>query len=148
MSARGLDFNNYAAHLKDGGLCDGLEIWLVSLILQCPINVVQESMVYCTFQSGVDFQCPIMALTGYGCRVMCTLEQMDDEQVKLPLQYPQQEVSKVGCPITAVIETHGPDSASTIEAEISSATDTDMEHMMEYLCFDPVLPEASGMAKA
>ncbi len=48
LSARGLDFNNYAAHLKDGGLCDGLEIWLISLILQCPINVVQESMVHCS----------------------------------------------------------------------------------------------------
>ncbi len=103
---------------------------------------------YCTFQSGVDFQCPIVALTDYGHRVMCTLEQTDDEQVELPLQHPQHEVSTVGCPITAVIKAHGPDSASTIEAEISSTTDTDMEHMMEYPCSDPVLHKASGMAKA
>ncbi len=148
MLARGLDFNDYAAHLRDGGLCDGLEIWLVSLILQCPINIVQESMVYCTFWLGVDFQCPIVTLTGYGHGVLCTLEQTDDKQVELPLQHPQQEVPKAGHPITAVVEAHGPDSASTIEAEISSATDTDVEYMMEYPRFDPILPEASGMAKA
>ncbi len=96
----------------------------------------------------MDFQCHIVALTGYGQGVMCTLEQTDDKQVELPSQYPQQEVSKGGHPITAVVETHGPDSSSTIEAEILSATDTDVEHMMEYPCIDPVLPETSGVAKA
>ena len=46
------------------------------------------------------------------------------------------------------METHKPDSASTIEAEISSATDTDIEHMMDFLQLDPVLSEAVGTAKA
>ncbi len=56
-------------------------------------------------------------------------------------------MAKVGHLITAVVETHGPDSASTIEAEISSTTDTDVEHMMEYPHSDPVLPVTSGVAK-
>ena len=58
-----------------------------------------------------------------------------------------QTTSKGGHPITEVVETHGPDSASTIEVEISSATDTDVEHMMDFPRSDPVLPETAGVAK-
>ena len=65
-----------------------------------------------------------------------------------PQHQVQYKVPHAGRPITVVVEIHGPDSASMIEAEMSSATDTDVEHMMDYPQFEPVLPEVSGVVKA
>ncbi len=95
LSARGLDFQDYVAHLQEDGLCDGLEVWLVCLILQQPLNVVQESMVCCTYHSSVDFQHTTYILTGYGHGVLCSLDQSEVELAPEP-GVPVREASKVG----------------------------------------------------
>ena len=44
LVSRGLDFEDYAAHLHEDGMADGLEVWLISVLLNQPINVVQYSV--------------------------------------------------------------------------------------------------------
>ncbi len=89
-----------------------------------------------------------MVLTSYGHGVLCTLEQSEVKDASSLWEPESMSATKVGCPILEEVETHRPDSASTIEAEISSATDTDIEHIMEFPHSDPVLPELIGVSKA
>ncbi len=92
LLARGLDFHNYVVHLKEDGLCDVLEVWLVSLILQQPLNMVQESTVQCTYHLSLDFQYTTYVLSSYGHGVLFTLDQSDEEPVPV---MPTRDANKV-----------------------------------------------------
>ncbi len=53
------------------GQCDGLEVWLVSLVMGCSINVVQDNSIWSTGHEGVDFAQAMLVLTSYGSGVWC-----------------------------------------------------------------------------
>lgn len=40
LSARGLDFEQYLTNMQSDGMCDVLELWLVSVITGQALNVV------------------------------------------------------------------------------------------------------------
>ncbi len=67
---------HYQVHLDEGGPADSLEVLLVSLALDTPINVIMSDEVWCTARSGLDFQYSIVVLTWGGTR-LCKVEDSD-----------------------------------------------------------------------
>ena len=128
-----MDFEDYIAHLREDGMCDSLELYLVLAVLEHPINLIQESDVWLTSKDGIDFQHPIVMITGYGRGVCCVIDASDAEVepiAGIPVTLPAGHKKKGGRPILETVLIHGPDSTSTIGAESSSHIDTDIEHMM------------------
>ena len=74
--ARGQTMMHYQVHLDEGGPADSLEVLLVSLALDTPINVIMSDEVWCTARSGLDFQYSIVVLTWGGTR-LCKVEDSD-----------------------------------------------------------------------
>ena len=54
------------SHLLNNGACDGLELWLVSVISRTPVNIVQEEIVLSTSSAGIDFVFLTIMLTAFG----------------------------------------------------------------------------------
>ena len=75
----GLDFEDYIAHLHEDGICDGLELYLVLAVIECLINVVQESDVWSMSKDGIDFQYLIVMITSYGWGVCCVIDVLEAE---------------------------------------------------------------------
>ncbi len=66
-------------HLKEDRLCDGLEIWLVSIILRKPISVFMEEVIWCSSKDRIDFQYPTLILMDYGYGLLCSLSESESE---------------------------------------------------------------------
>ena len=71
LGAHALSFDQYIDNMATGGQCDGLEVWLVSLVSGHSVNVVQDDLVWSTSQDGVDFTQATLVLTSYNSGVWC-----------------------------------------------------------------------------
>ena len=67
--------------------------------------------------------------------------------MEIPVTLPPGHRNKGGRLILETVLIHGPDSASTIGAELSSHMDTDIEHMMDFPIVEPTLPDTTGVSK-
>ena len=65
-------------HLESDCSSDGLELWLMSIGMNTPFNVVMDDCVYSTSQGGIDFSQPIFLLVSYSEFIPCE-EVPDDE---------------------------------------------------------------------
>ncbi len=65
LRACGLSFDQYLENMAAEGQCDGLEVWLVSLVMGCLINVVQDNLIWSTGREGVNFTQAMLILTSY-----------------------------------------------------------------------------------
>ena len=54
--ARGQTVADYLMHLETGGKADGLEVLLVSIVMDMNINIVQEDSVWATSCDGINFE--------------------------------------------------------------------------------------------
>ncbi len=119
---------NYIQHLKGDGPCDGLELWLVSALLQTPINMVQEDKVWSTSQKGIDSAFVTIALTSYGSGVMCTLEAETVSEDNVIPETPSETSAmsaRGGCP---TMKQGASPSTSSI---MGLGTETETEYLME-----------------
>ncbi len=80
LTARGLTLNNYILHLEEEGMADGLEVWLVSLAMGTPINMVLEDVAWCSEALGIDFSYYTLILTSFGMAVLCLPEEQEQGQ--------------------------------------------------------------------
>ncbi len=81
LATRGLDFDQYIANLSSNGLCDGLELWLISVLMGTALNVVPEDFIWCMVRTGVDLkEYPTLLLTRYGQAVWCRMIQESSEE--------------------------------------------------------------------
>ncbi len=62
------------------GQCDGLEVWLISLVMGLSINVVQDNSIWSMGHEGVDFTQAILVLTSYSSGVWCHQAQDSAEE--------------------------------------------------------------------
>ncbi len=68
---------DYMEHLLCDGPADGLEVLLVSLVLNVMINVVLDDIVWSTSKKGIDFHCPTVLLStvgAYACILQNSLD--------------------------------------------------------------------------
>ena len=71
LGAHSLSFDQYIDNMAAEGQCNGLEVWLVSLVSGCLVNVVQDDLIWSTSQEGVDFTQDTFVLTSYSSGVWC-----------------------------------------------------------------------------
>ena len=102
LAVRGLDLAEYLSHLES----DSLELWLLSLASDHPINVVMDDRVFSTGISGVDFDCPTVVLLPSCEAFLCELDTSEDElgAAAAPLPPTIALVSWGGRPLAAVPE--------------------------------------------
>ena len=87
LAVCGLTLQDYLLHLKGQGTSDGLELWLTSMGMDTPFNVVLEDVVWSTSHAGIDFQYPIFMLVSYTDFILCE-EQLDDDLSQLGVVAP------------------------------------------------------------
>ncbi len=87
LAVHGLTLQDYLLHLKGQGTSDGLELWLTSMGMDTPFNVVLEDVVWSTSHAGIDFQYPIFMLVSYTDFILCE-EQLDDDLSQLGVVAP------------------------------------------------------------
>ncbi len=68
---------HYYEHLQRDGPVDGLEVLLVSLALNLPVNVILDDIVWTTSKSALDFRNPTILVTNAGAFVCLALDSMD-----------------------------------------------------------------------
>ncbi len=73
LAIRGLDLDEYLMHLEGGGGSDGLELWVASLAMSKPVNVVMESTVWSTGMAGVEEENIWICLTSHDSGQLCVL---------------------------------------------------------------------------
>ncbi len=132
--------------MQSEGMCDGLELWLVSVITGHTLNVVQQDSFWCSVCSGVDLaEYPILLLTAYGKAVWCkpTAEFMDEMLV----------MSSVPDVVQDTLKRHGRavmerlSLGDTTPSLHESSTETDTELLMEGLERTVIQPPGAGTAK-
>ncbi len=79
LAVRGLDLAEFLSYLESNRESDGLELWLLSLASDCPINVVMDDRVFLTGISRVDFDCPTVVLLPSCEAYLCELDTLEDE---------------------------------------------------------------------
>ena len=84
----GLTLQDYLLHLRGQGASDGLELWLTSMGMDTPFNVVLEDVVWSMSHAGIDYQYPIFMLVSYKDFILCE-EQPDDDLSHLGAVAPQ-----------------------------------------------------------
>ena len=94
LAVHGLILQDYLQQLKGQGTSDGLELWLTSMGMDTPFNVVLKDMVWSTSWVGIDFQYPIFMLVSYMDFILCE-EQSDDDLSQLGVAAPQLAASAV-----------------------------------------------------
>ncbi len=73
-----LNLEDYLVHLESDHSSDGLELWLMSIGMDTPFNVIMDDCVCSTLQDGLDFSQPIFLLASYSEFIPCE-EVPDDE---------------------------------------------------------------------
>ncbi len=123
LAVHGLTLGDYIQHLRDSGTSDGLELWLSSWAMQCPVNVFLRDMAWSTSMEGLDFSNPSIMLTLYSDGFWCGEASEDPSHVVLSSE-PSAEltVQKGGCP--CVTEEEHSASGSTVE-------ETDLDDFLE-----------------
>ena len=76
---RGLSIEEYVAILEQGCDSDGLEVWIASVALGQPLNVIFESMVWSMAVDGFDHAYPSLLLTSHATAVLCMEEKEMEE---------------------------------------------------------------------
>ena len=66
ITMHGLSIDDYIAHLVEDGMANGLEVWLVGVAVNTPVNIVQEDTVWSSARSGLDFSFHTLVLTSFG----------------------------------------------------------------------------------
>ncbi len=107
LAVCGLILQDYLQYLKGQGASDGLELWLTSMRMNTPFDVVLKDVVWSTSQADIDFQYPIFMLVSYMDFILCE-EQSDDDLSQLGAAAPQLAASAVqqvgGRPLTSIPE--------------------------------------------
>ena len=104
LAVRGLDLPEYLSHLESDRGSDSLELWLLSLASDHPINIVMEDRMFLTGIGGVDFECLTMLLLPSCEAYLCELDTQEDE-LRAKVAPPLPTVTLVswgGRPLTAV----------------------------------------------
>ena len=68
---------HYYEHLQRDGPADGLEVLLVSLVLNLLVNVILDDIVWITSKSALDFRNPTILVANAGAFVCLALDSMD-----------------------------------------------------------------------
>ena len=100
------------AILEQGCNSDGLEVWIASVALGQPLNVIFESMVWSTEVDGFDHAYPSLLLTSHATAVLCMEEKVMDESdlshlgtaAQLLSSMPHPATAQKGRPVTSVPE--------------------------------------------
>ncbi len=79
LAVRGLDLAEFLSHLESDRESNSLELWLLSLASDHPINVVMDNRVFLTGISGADFDCLTMVLLLSCEAYLCELDTLEDE---------------------------------------------------------------------
>ena len=122
LAMRGLDLEEYLSHLESDRASNGLELWLLSLASDHPINVVIDDRVFLTSIGGVDFDCPTVVLPPSSEAYLCELDTSEDELgvAVAPPPLTVALVSRSRRPLAAVLEY--PDLPNSLDEN----TDTDI----------------------
>ncbi len=75
LSSRGLTLDDYISHLIDDGMANSLEVWLISLAMNTPINIVLKDVMWSTASTGIDFSFYMIILTLFGMAIPCLPEE-------------------------------------------------------------------------
>ncbi len=96
----------YLSHLEGDKESDGLDLWLLSLASDHPINVIMDDRVFSTSINGVDFDCLTVVLLPLCKASLCELDAPEDEHgaAVAPLPPTVTLVSKGRRPLAAVLE--------------------------------------------
>ncbi len=84
LAVHGLTLVDYIEHLLLGGTTDGLEVWLLSMATNTPVNIFQEDRVCSTSQQGLDLECPSIILISYHSGIWCKEGSEEAEAGPLP----------------------------------------------------------------
>ncbi len=106
LAVRGLDLEEYPSHLESNRESNGLELWLLSLASDYPINVVMDDRVFLTGISGVDFDYLTVVLLPSCEAFLCELDTSEDElgAAAAPLPLTVTLASQGGRPLAVVPE--------------------------------------------
>ncbi len=112
LAIRGLTIEEYIMILEQGCESDRLEVWIASMALGQPLNIIFESSVWSTAFDGFDHSYPSLLLTSHATAILYEEEREVDEPdlshlgaaapPVLPLLYP--EVTWKGRPLTLILE--------------------------------------------
>ncbi len=78
----GLDVEEYMTLLIEGGTADGLEVWVASIALGQPLNVIFDNSLWAMAKDGFDYLYTSLLLTSYCTAVLCECvpdEDQDDD---------------------------------------------------------------------
>ncbi len=130
LAVRGLTIEEYVAILEQGHDSDGLEVWIASVALGQPLNMIFESTVWSTEVDGFDHAYPLLLLTSHATAVLCMEEKVMDKSDLSHLGAAAQPLSSMLCP---AIAQKGRPLASVPEyprVADSDHSDTDLEEMI------------------
>ena len=146
LSAHSLDFKQYLGNMQSGGTCDGLELWLVSVVMGSPLNIVQQDMMWCSLWTGVDLEAyPTLLLTVYGKGLWCkpVPESVDEASSTQPMpDVVQDALRKRGRDVTQRMSP-----GTSTPSSHASSTETETELLMEAPQRVVVCPPGAGTAK-
>ncbi len=71
LAVHGLSIQDYSVHLMANGSSDGLELWMASMVMNIPINMVMEDSVWTTARDGVELAYTSLLLTSYNDAILC-----------------------------------------------------------------------------
>ena len=125
LAVRGLTLADYIMHLRNRGTSDGLEVWMLSLVLDLPMNIFLEDRACSTSQQGLDLQFLSIVLTMYHTGIWC--KEGDDEAVAAPeiLMEPVRLAPRKVCGHHCIREEAYP--------QEDSSTETDPDELLEML---------------
>ncbi len=81
LAIRGLTIEEYIMILEQGCESDRLEVWIASMALGQPLNVIFESIVWSTAINGFDHAYPSLLLTSHATAVLCKEEKVADDNL-------------------------------------------------------------------
>ena len=66
-----MDVEEYVALMAQGGEADGLKVWVASMALGHPLNMIFESVVWSTSADSFDIVYQSLLMTSYCMVVLC-----------------------------------------------------------------------------
>ena len=79
LAVRGLTIEEYITILEQGHESDRLEVWIASMALSQPLNIIFESLVWSTAFDGFDHSYPLLLLTSHTTVILCEEERVADK---------------------------------------------------------------------
>ncbi len=76
----GLDVEEYVILLMNGGAADGLEVWIASIALGQPLNIIFDNSVWAIAHDGFDYSYTSLLLTSHCTAVLCEYVPDKDQQ--------------------------------------------------------------------